>query len=154
MILLFTSDHCMMCDMVKGMLEEEEADLGESAMVCEVNVERHPVIAEVYGVMVVPTLVAGGKALYGVPCESELRSFLLQAAVGSSSHEIRKDLQSALRSMSQGRHQKAVIGSRVRLISLEPVLTNATNPHQTSQSNQHSEKLGDQKEEPNPALQH
>jgi thioredoxin-like negative regulator of GroEL len=154
MILLFTSDHCMMCDTVKGMLEEEEADLGESATVCEVNVERHPIIAEVYGVMVVPTLVAGGKALYGVPCESELRSFLLQAAVGSSSHEICKDLQSALRSMSQGGRQKAGSGSRVRLITLEPVATNASNPRQTSQRNQHSEKLGDQKEEPNPALQH
>jgi len=153
MILLFTSDHCMMCDMVKGMLEEEEADLGESAMVCEVNVERHPVIAEVYGVMVVPTLVAGGKALYGVPCESELRSFLLQAAVGSSSHEACKDLQSALSSLSQNGRPKAVFGSRVRVIGLDSVMTNATNPHQISQSNQHSEEL-DQKEQSNPALQH
>jgi thioredoxin-like negative regulator of GroEL len=154
MILLFTSDHCMMCDMVKGMLEEEEADLGETATVCEVNVERHPVIAEVYGVMVVPTLVAGGKALYGVPCESELRSFLLQAAVGSSSHEACKDLQSALSSINQDGRPKAISGGRVRLIGLDPVLTNATNPRQTSQSNRHSEQLSDQKEQSNPELQH
>jgi len=154
MILLFTSDHCMICDMVKGMLEEEGADFGDGAKVYEVNVERHPFIAEAYGVMVVPTLVAGGSALYGVPCESELKSFLLQAAVGSSSHEICKDLHSALRSMSQGRRPKAVSGSQVRLIRLEPVLTNAINPHQTSHSNQHSEELGDQEEQSNPALQH
>jgi hypothetical protein len=77
MILLFTSQHCTWCDIVKNMIEEESTDLGCREPIFEVNVELHCHIAEAYGIMIVPTLVSRGSLLSGVPCQDDLRAFLL-----------------------------------------------------------------------------
>ncbi|MFW9967260.1 MAG: hypothetical protein ACFFEA_08910 [Candidatus Thorarchaeota archaeon] len=79
MILLFTSQHCTWCDIVKNMIEEESTDLGCREPIFEVNVELHSHIAEAYGIMMVPTLVSRGSLLSGVPCQDDLRAFLLRS---------------------------------------------------------------------------
>ena len=82
MILLFTSDHCTWCDVIKRMLEEEAEELGTLPAIFEVNVDKYQNIAEVYNVLVVPTLVAGVQQITGVPTPSDLRSFILQISAG------------------------------------------------------------------------
>ncbi len=85
-----------MCDMVKDMLEEEKGTLCDGTTIYEVNVEKHHHIAEVYGVVMVPTLVAGSSVLSGIPCPNELRSFLLQAAIGSHFYDEDEEVGSVL----------------------------------------------------------
>jgi thiol-disulfide isomerase/thioredoxin len=77
MILFFTSAHCTWCDILKKMLHDESKDLGDIQPIFEVDVDRHHHIAEAYGILVVPTLVAGMQKISGVPTQSDLRSFLL-----------------------------------------------------------------------------
>lgn len=77
MILLFTSNHCTWCDVLKRMLDEESDELGAPQPIFEVDVDKHHHIAEAYGILVVPTLVAGMQKISGVPTQSDLRSFLL-----------------------------------------------------------------------------
>jgi hypothetical protein len=79
MILLFTSQHCTWCDIVKNMIDEESSDLGCREPLFEVNVEHQSHIAKAYGVLMVPTLVSGGNTLSGVPCQDDLRAFLLRS---------------------------------------------------------------------------
>ena len=79
MILLFTSDHCTWCGVLKAMLEDEDKVLGTEQLVYEVNVDKQHRIAEAYGILVVPTLVAGSYKISGVLTSSDLRSFLLQS---------------------------------------------------------------------------
>ncbi len=79
MILLFTSQHCTWCDIVKNMIEEESSDLGCREPLFEVNVEHHNHIAAAYGILMVPTLVSRGNMLSGVPCQDDLRAFLLRS---------------------------------------------------------------------------
>ena len=83
MILLFTSDHCAWCNVLKKMLEEEAEDLGLLQSIFEVNVDRHHHIAEAYSILVVPTLVSGMHKISGVPTASDLRSFILQINAGA-----------------------------------------------------------------------
>jgi len=83
MILLFTSDHCAWCGVIQAMLEDEGKVLGTEQLVYEVNVDKQHRIAEAYGILVVPTLVAGSYKISGVPTSSDLRSFLLQSFSGS-----------------------------------------------------------------------
>jgi len=59
------------------MLDEESDELGVFQPIFEVDVDKHHHIAEVYGILVVPTLVAGMQKISGVPTQSDLRSFLL-----------------------------------------------------------------------------
>lgn len=153
MILLFTSDHCLLCNMIKGMLEEEEADIAGVAAVYEVNVDKHPFIAEAYGVMVVPALVAGCKALCGVPSESDLRSFLLQAAIGTPSHEDDNDLDPPLSSVHQSRLTKAGICDRICAGEPRSISTDATYSRSILPSTGHPKKANDEKEQPSPSLQ-
>ncbi len=87
MILLFTSPHCVWCDVVKDMVEAECDTIGETTRLYEVDVERHTNIAETYGVMAVPTLVSGSVSLSGVPCSDDIRSFLFQSIAGRSLHK-------------------------------------------------------------------
>jgi len=77
MILMFTSEHCVWCDILKRMLNEESEELGGLQPIFEVDVDRHQHITEAYGILVVPTLVAGMQKISGVPTQSDLRSFLL-----------------------------------------------------------------------------
>jgi thiol-disulfide isomerase/thioredoxin len=89
MILLFTSDHCAWCDVLKTMLEEESDQLGLLESIFEVNVDRYHHIAEAYSILVVPSLVSGMHKISGVPTASDLRSFILQINAGTRS-EIKK----------------------------------------------------------------
>jgi hypothetical protein len=68
--------------MVRNMIENECLSLGQEFPVYEVSIEECRQIAEAYGILTVPTLVAGNKILTGVPGVSDLQSFLLQAASG------------------------------------------------------------------------
>jgi len=95
MILLFTSDHCVWCDVLKTMLDEESEELGLFQSVFEVNVDKHHHIAEAYSILVVPTLVSGMHKISGVPPASELRSFILQLNAGSRSR-LKKDAPSSV----------------------------------------------------------
>jgi len=79
MILLFTSNHCAWCGVLKAMLENEGKILGTEQLFYEVNIDKQHRIAEAYGILVVPTLVAGSYKISGVPTSSDLRSFLLQS---------------------------------------------------------------------------
>jgi thioredoxin-like negative regulator of GroEL len=87
MILFFTSDKCTWCDVLKKMLDEEWSQLGAPYEVHEVNVDKYATIAEVYSVLVVPTLVAGPHKLTGVPTSDDLRSFVMQALSNADSAE-------------------------------------------------------------------
>ena len=80
MILLFTTENCTWCDVVKNMVDEESVDIGGTPSLYEVNIEKHRRIAEAFGVMMVPTLVSGRNTISGVPSTTDLRSFLLQSA--------------------------------------------------------------------------
>ena len=101
MILLFTSDHCTWCGVLKSMLEKESDALGTEHQVYEVNVERQYRIAEAYDILVVPTLVAGAYKISGVPSEDDLRSFLLRAFSGGFLRQGRKNVRSVLREVHQ-----------------------------------------------------
>ncbi|MFX1483112.1 MAG: thioredoxin family protein [Promethearchaeota archaeon] len=79
MILLFTSKNCTWCSILRDMLENENKALGTEQQIYEVNVEKQHRIAEAYGILAVPTLVAGSFKISGVPTSGDLRSFLLQA---------------------------------------------------------------------------
>jgi glutaredoxin len=104
MILLFTSPHCVWCDVVKDMVETECDTIGETTRLYEVDVERHTHIAETYGVSAVPTLVSGSQSLSGVPCSDDLRSFLFQSIAGRPLNKD-EDARSVLRSARHRRFQ-------------------------------------------------
>lgn len=102
MIFLFTSEKCTWCDVVKRMLEEELGDFIPPSEIYEVDIERYQHIAEAYNILVVPTLVAGGQSLSGLPTESDLRSFLIQSIPGldrTESEESRKKVLSKMQKM-------------------------------------------------------
>ena len=112
MILLFTSNHCTWCDLVKSMLNNEKVNLGNLTPIYEVNVEKHHHIAEAYGILAVPTLVAGGRILSGVPCSTDLRSFLLHAMSGSTI-DFRESRISSM--LNQARYQRLSTNPSTRL---------------------------------------
>nr|KXH73437.1 MAG: hypothetical protein AM325_07930 [Candidatus Thorarchaeota archaeon SMTZ1-45] len=101
MILMFTSDHCVWCDSLKSMLKDESKALGLEQNIYEVDVEKQYLIAEAYGILVVPTLVAGSYKISGVPSSSDLHSFLLQAVSSGYLKYGRKSVKSVLREVHQ-----------------------------------------------------
>ena len=101
MILLFTSDHCAWCDVLKAMLDEESEDLGLLQSIYEVNVDQHHHIAEAYSILVVPTLVSGMHKISGVPTASDLRSFILQINAGARSGFKKHNPRSVLREVRE-----------------------------------------------------
>jgi thioredoxin-like negative regulator of GroEL len=101
MILMFTSDNCTWCGVLKSMLEKESEVLGTEQNIYEVDVDRQYRIAEAYGILAVPTLVAGPYKVSGVPSTSDLRSFLLQAVSGGFLRYGRKSVKSVLREAHQ-----------------------------------------------------
>ena len=101
MILLFTSDHCAWCDVLKTMLDEESEELGLLQSIYEVNVDKHHHIAEAYSILVVPSLVSGMHKISGVPTPSDLRSFILQVNAGSQSGLKRNTPRSVLRDVRE-----------------------------------------------------
>jgi hypothetical protein len=48
--------------------------------VYEINIDRYRRLARAFGILVVPTLVAGGRTLAGLPTPSDLQNFVLQAS--------------------------------------------------------------------------
>lgn len=84
MILLFTSDNCTWCDVVKSMLKEEMENFHGIFSVYEVDIKRYEFITEAYNVLVVPTLVSKKHVMSGVPTIGDLQSFLFQTATESS----------------------------------------------------------------------
>jgi hypothetical protein len=98
------------------MLEEESEALGTEQNVYEVDVERQYRIAEAYGILAIPTLVAGPYKISGVPSTSDLRSFLLQAISGGFLRYGRKSVKSVLREVHQIRAAESK-DSMIRTIS-------------------------------------
>ena len=117
MILLFTSDHCAWCGSLKSMVENESEALGIEQNVYEIDVEKQCRIAEVYGILVVPTLVAGSYKISGVPTESDLRSFLLQALSRGFLRYGSKSVKSFLREVHHIRASEFSKGSIMRTAS-------------------------------------
>ena len=107
MILLFTSDQCVWCGVMKAMLEEESNVLGTEHSIYEVDVDKQYRIAEAYGILVVPTIVSGSYKISGVPSNCDLRSFLLQAVSGGFLRYGRKSVNSVLREVHQIRASEA-----------------------------------------------
>ena len=101
MILLFTSDHCAWCGVLKSRLNKESKERGTEHQIYEVNVERQYRIAEAYDILVVPTLVAGAHKISGVPSSDDLRSFLLRAFSGGFLRHGGKNVRSVLREVHQ-----------------------------------------------------
>ena len=101
MILLFTSDHCAWCDVLKAMLEEESEELGLLQSIFEVNVDRHHHIAEAYSILVVPSLVSGMHKISGVPAADDLRSFILQVNAGARASLKKNTPRSVLRAVRE-----------------------------------------------------
>ena len=117
MILLFTSDHCAWCGVLKAMLEDENKALGFVQLVYEVNVDNQHRIAEAYGILVVPTLVAGSFKISGVPTSSDLRSFLLQSVSGGFRKNSTKMVKSLLHDVHQIRASETHNDQLIRTVS-------------------------------------
>lgn len=86
MILLFTSENCKWCEVLKDMIEEDDQDMQSETDILEIDISRFRQIAEAYGVLVVPTLVSHTDTLSGLPASDDLRSFLLKAASETRMH--------------------------------------------------------------------
>jgi thioredoxin 1 len=59
----FWAPWCGPCRMLGPVVEEVATEVGSKAKVCKVNVDEEPELAQAFGVMSIPTLVAlrGGK---------------------------------------------------------------------------------------------
>ncbi|NWF96090.1 MAG: thioredoxin family protein [Candidatus Thorarchaeota archaeon] len=125
MILLFKSKHCIWCDLVRDMLQEELVSLGIQVTVVEVDIERQEVFSEVYGVRMVPTLMSTAHTLCGLPSESDLRSLLLRESTGDASLEP-DGASSFLSSAMQLRREKPHVASSVSKEREMPVLSLTT----------------------------
>ncbi len=117
MILLFTSNHCAWCGALKAMLENESKVLGTEQLFYEVNIDKQYRIAEAYGILVVPTLVAGSYKISGVPTSSDLRSFLLQSVSGGFRKTSTKMVKSVLHDVRQIRASETHNDQLIRTVS-------------------------------------
>ncbi|MGV9103527.1 MAG: hypothetical protein ACOC38_11925 [Promethearchaeia archaeon] len=61
------------------MLKQEDTFLA-GVSVYEINIDRYHRLARAFGILVVPTLVAGERTLAGLPTLSDLQNFVLQAS--------------------------------------------------------------------------
>ena len=87
MILLFTSESCAWCDILKTMIRTECGEIIGGDSLFEVDINRHSYIAEAYQILAVPTLVSGTSILTGLPATDELKSFILQSAISGVSND-------------------------------------------------------------------
>jgi hypothetical protein len=117
MILLFTSDHCIWCGVLKSMLEDESEAIGAEHNIYEVDVDKQYRIAEAYDILVVPTIVAGSYKISGVPTGSDLRSFLLQAISGGFLRYGKRSIKSVLREVHQIRASETSRSTMLRTAS-------------------------------------
>ncbi len=91
------------------MLEEQLEEFILPSDIYEVDIERYTHMAKAYNILVVPTLVAGGQSLSGLPTESDLRSFLLQSIPGLTRSESEKSRKHVLTKMQKMmREQKPI----------------------------------------------
>ncbi|MBD3405837.1 MAG: hypothetical protein GF411_06880 [Candidatus Lokiarchaeota archaeon] len=81
-ILLFTSTHCTWCEVVRGMIEEQLSELNLNIVLYEINIDENMNIAQVYGILEVPTVISRTKRLSGLPSFADLRSLLFQSIMG------------------------------------------------------------------------
>ena len=125
MILLFTSNHCAWCDVVKGMIENESEGFEDPEPLHEINVDKHSRIAEAYGILVVPTLVSRGYMLSGVPCQEDLQLFLLRSIAARTIEREEARAQTLLRSARQRRTQR-LTGKIPRYVLEQIELTDAS----------------------------
>ncbi len=84
MILFFTSDHCAWCPALKQMLHEELDSMGCTVSIHEINIESYPHIAEIFGILIIPTLVHNDAILSGIPSITDLRAFLFHSITTDS----------------------------------------------------------------------
>jgi thioredoxin 1 len=56
-LLDFWASWCAPCRMQGQILEKYEATVGDKALICKVNVDEQPELAQQFGVMSIPTLV-------------------------------------------------------------------------------------------------
>jgi hypothetical protein len=98
------------------MLEEECKTLGTEQQVYEVDVEKQYRIAEAYGILAVPTMVAGSFKISGVPTSSDLRSFLLQA-LSRGFLRTGSKMKSVLRDVRQIRASEKQSDPKIRAVS-------------------------------------
>jgi len=61
------------------MLQREDTCVPDIS-VYEINIDKYRRLARAFGILVVPTLVAGGRTLAGLPTPSDLQNFVLQAS--------------------------------------------------------------------------
>ncbi len=87
MMLLFTSAHCMWCQVLKDMIQTELLDLVYPVRVHEIDVEKQTHIARVFGVLIVPTLISYSRRIAGLPSQTDLRSFILDMIASGPSME-------------------------------------------------------------------
>ena len=101
MILLFTSESCAWCDILKTMIRTEGADIIDNRSLFEINIDKHGFIAEAYRIRAVPTLISKSNILTGLPSAEELKSFLLQSISGGVSQDSENRPRSVIRSVSE-----------------------------------------------------
>ncbi len=87
MILLFTSETCAWCDILKTMIRTEGTDIIDSRSLYEIDIDRYGFISEAYRIRAVPTLISKSNILTGLPSADELKSFLLQSIAGGVSRD-------------------------------------------------------------------
>lgn len=56
----------------------------ESLEVYEIDIGRYENLAQIYGILTVPTLVSGTYTMTGIPSSLDLQSFLLQSFTANS----------------------------------------------------------------------
>ncbi len=114
MILMFTSEHCMWCDLVRTMLRDEMKSLMIHISIHEVDVNAHEPMTAAYGILSVPTLVTSGATISGLPTRSDLRSFLLQALAGAIDSE-HAGMESLMNIVRESRRRSRIMKSPITL---------------------------------------
>lgn len=79
----FSAEWCGPCKMMKPILDEVKKNLGDSATIIKVDVDRNPEAAQAYNIQGVPTLILfkGGKILWrqsGVVQANQLEKIIKQ----------------------------------------------------------------------------
>lgn len=91
------------------MIEEESKRFLHPPVVCEINIDYYTNFAEVFGIVMIPTLVYKNHELNGLPDRSDLRSFLLQAiAEGCSVSNAHQSLRSSQSTDTKEDHDEAL----------------------------------------------